>query len=98
MTDRLAMDRIGKRMLRLNNEMLQLREVWHMLDDATRYARFARLQEEYAGLITPGVFPESWRYLAEANGVVILPARLWLAVRRWLRKAWLWAKRQLGAK
>lgn len=98
MTDRLAMDRIGKRMLRLNSEMLYLREAWLGLDSAGRRQRFEMIQEEFASLITPGAYPESWRYLAEANGVVILPARLWLAVRRWLRKARLRVKRRLGAK
>ncbi len=98
MSDHLAMDRIGKRMLRLNNEMLQLREKWHMLDDATRRARFGRLQEEFAGMITPGAFPESWRFLAEANGVIILPAGVCIAIRRWLRKAWLRVLRRLGAR
>lgn len=96
--DRLAMDRIGKRMLRLNSEMLYLREAWPALDSTGRRQRFEKIQEGFASLITPGAYPESWRYLAEANGVVILPARLWLAVRRWLRKAWLRVKRRLGAK
>lgn len=88
MTDRLAMDRIGGRLMYLNARMVLLREYWPHLDDDYRYGQFVVLQGELANTITPAAYADSWRALAEVNGVIIVPAGAFLAVRRWLRNRW----------
>lgn len=88
MTDKLAMDRIGGRLMYLNARMVLLREYWGYLSDDYRHEQFIMIQGEFANAITPAAFPDSWRVLAEVNGVIILPARQVLAARRWLRRLW----------
>jgi hypothetical protein len=85
---RIVMDRNGGRLMYLNARLVLIREYWGYLDDDYRREQFDMIQAEFANIITPAAFPDSWRALAEINGIIVLPAGKIIAIRRWLRKAW----------